>query len=152
MACLKDLDARMKCLDDLSDLSQVRLRDKVNLVYHQCRAELYLLDEKALNVLLLDLILLQKVLSASELVNKTCGVNNTDHIVKLSVFDQLKLLRNRHGLADAGGLDQYVVIFAGLDKLLDVVGHLALQGAADASVCQRNNVTCVRDVSALCNQ
>ena len=152
MACLEYLDARMQGLDDLSDLGQVRLRDKIDLVDDKSRAELDLLDQEALDVLLLDLVLLQEVLSARELVDKTCGINNAHDIVELSVLDQLKLLRDRHGLADSGCLDQDVVIFSGLDQFLDVGCHLALQGAADASVCKRHDVTCVSDVSALCDQ
>ena len=152
VAGLDDVYTRMEGLDDLADLGQVGFGDEVDLVDDQRGAELDLLDQEALDVLFLNLVLLQEVLSAGELVHESCGVHDSDYVVQRAVLNQLQLLGYGHGLADSGGLDEDVVVFAGLDHLLDVAGHLALEGAADAAVCQRDDVACVCYVSALCDQ
>ena len=95
---------------------------RIGLVQDERRAELDLLDEQALDVVLVD-VLLKQVAPAVELVVHTRAVHYGDDVVQVErrvpvvfrlVAEVGDDIRDRDGLADARRLDEDVVVFAGI--------------------------------------
>ena len=116
------------------------------LVQEHDVAELNLLDYQILQVLL-AYVLLDKVVTATELVTDAQGIDHCYDAVQLGhavlgvlglhTGDGLDGLGNGAGLADAAGLNHDVVKTVQRDDLMQLLHKVHLEGAADAAVLQR---------------
>ena len=147
---LDNLDTRVQDFNHFADFPELVLSDQILFVDYERGAELNLLDQKRLDVLLV--LFVQELVSTGKLINKAGCVNNANNIVQLSVFNHLKFLGDWHWFAHTRGLNHYVVVLACLDKVLDVLRKLAFECAADASVREWNYVACVGDFCSVGNQ
>ena len=131
--------------DDALELPELIGRNLGRLVQEDDVAELHLLDDEALEVVLADVLLLERA-AALELVPHPQGVHDGDDAVQVGegLMDILGA-EHRQGadglgdgrrLADAAGLDDDVVEFPHRGDLRQLGHEVHLQGAADASVLQ----------------
>ena len=139
---LHDHSLLLQAADDALELVNLLAADLVDLVEHHGGAELDLLDEQGLEVILVDVVR-QQVTAAVELVPHACAVNHGDDVVEVerggrAVFGLVAELRDGvgdgDGLADAGGLDDDVVEVAALGNLGELAGEVIGERAAQAAV------------------
>ena len=122
---LDDLRLRLESADDLFDIDQFFLRYEVDLVEDDRVAELDLLDQQVLDILVVDIILQQRA-AAAELRAQASRVDNGNDIVQTAELRQARIvlgavehgdgLRNRDRLTDAGRFDQDVIELLLLDQ------------------------------------
>ena len=152
MVCFDDVYSRVEDFDYLANFLELVFRYKILLVDDKCRTEFNLLNKEAFDVFFSHCFLCEKFVTACKFIDKTCGINNADNVVKLSVFDEFKFLGDWHWFTYAGSFDHDVVEFSALDEIFDVLDHIALEGAAEASVCHRNDACCVCDLCSISNE
>jgi len=130
------------------ELLDLRGRDPVGLVEDDRGAELDLLDDKALDVILVDVIG-EKVLAAVELVPHACAIDHGDDVIEVKRGLPIVLclvavgrdgVGDRDGLADARGLDDDVVEVAGVRDALELFCQVIGKRAADAAIGERDEV------------
>ena len=142
---LYDLCFRLNGADNLAHLGQFLLADLRSLVQQDDVAELYLLDDQVLNVLLVN-VLTHQVVAVAELVTHTQRIHHGHDAVQLQVA-VLHILRTQRGnvdnglgngcrFADAAGLDDDVVEAMHGQNVLQLLHQVHLQRAADAAVLQ----------------
>ena len=154
---VRDLDLRvvgldddrlgLEALDDCLELAELVLIDRVDFVQENRVAELELLDEQVLDVLLLVGVL-EEASAVLKLVVHAGAVDDRDDVVehhrkavlRALLADIRDRLGDRDRLADAGSLDDDVVKFAGLRKVAKLGGQIVAERAADAAVGQRDQV------------
>ena len=145
IVALDDVGLGLDGADNLANLCQLLARHLGSLVQQDGVAELNLLDDQILNILLVD-VGAQQVVAALELVAHTQGIDHRNHAVELqiAVLDILGTqlgdadngLGNGTGLADAAGLDDDIVEAVHGQDVLQLLDEVHLQGAADAAVLQ----------------
>ena len=124
---------------------------QVGLVQHDCRAELDLLDEQALDVVFLQVV--EQALSAVELVDHPRAIHDGDDVVerqrRTALDGVVAELRDRvgdgHGLANARRFDDDVVELARSGDFAELGGQVLGKRAADAAVRQRYHAVGLRE-------
>ena len=148
---LDDHGVLLQAAHDGLELGDLLGRHGVGLVEHERGAKLDLLDQQALDVVLVD-ILGQQVAAAVELVVHARAVHHGNDVVEREQGLAVSLgvvAEGRDGvgdgdrLADAGGLDDDVVEVAGFGDALQLVGEVFGQRAADAAVGEGDEVVCL---------
>ena len=140
----------MKDFDYLANLLEFIFSDKILLVDYESRTEFNLLNQKRLDVFLVPFA--KKLVSACKFIHKAGCIDDTDHVVQLSVPYQLKFLGNRHWFAYAGSLNHYVIILSACNDFFNVLCKRTLQRTADASVGKRYDVARIGDFCTVGNQ
>ena len=131
----------LQAAHDGLELGHLLGRHAVALVEHERGAELDLLDEKALDVVLLDVVG-EKGVATVELVVHAGAVDHGHDVVQVErsraalglVADGRDGVGNGDGLADARGLDDDVVEVAGLGDGRELLRQVGGKRAADAAV------------------
>ncbi len=149
---LNDFHAGMQRVNHRAHFLEIVLADQILLVDDERRAEFNLLHEQRRNVLLAHRFLAQQRVAAAEFVHEPRRVHHANHVVKPAVLDKLQFLRNRHRLAHAARLNHNVVVFSRLDQILNVLGKLAFERAANAAVRERHDARRVGNLRAVRNQ
>ena len=140
-----DLRPGLQGPDDLADLAQFVGRHHRGLVEQHDVAELHLLDDQVLDVVLVQ-VASQEVLGAAELIPHAQGVHDRHDAIQArgpvgDVFvphQRNGTDRARDGLrfADAAGLDDDVVELAHAHDVAQLLDQVHLECAADAAVLQ----------------
>ena len=138
---LHDARVRLQAAHDGLELGHLLGRHAVALVEHERGAELDLLDEKALDVVLLDVVG-EKGVTAVELVVHARAVHHGHDVVQVErhgaalglVADGRDGVGDGNGLADARCLDDDVVEVAGLGDGRELLRQVGGERAADAAV------------------
>ena len=84
IVALNDFGLGLDGTDNLLDFSQFLLRNLRSLVQQNHVAELNLLDNQILNILLID-VLAQQIVTVLELITHTKGINHRNDAVELNV-------------------------------------------------------------------
>ena len=87
MSSLNDLRLGLKRADDLSDIDQLFLGDEVDLVEDDGVAELDLLDQQVLDILVVDIVI-QESAAAAEFTTQTSRVNDGHDVVQTAELGQ----------------------------------------------------------------
>ncbi len=145
IVALDDSRLGLQGLDDLPDASQLFRLHLRDLVEQDDVAELYLLDDQVLDVLLADVLACQAV-ATRELALQAQGIDHGDDAVEArhAVLDKLSshLRDGADGLCygfrltDAAGLYHDVVETLLLQYVVDLLDQVHLQRTADAAVLQ----------------
>ena len=85
LTCLNYLCTGMEGIHHLSDLLKFIRGYQIGFVDDEGRAELDLLDQEALNILFPDFILMKQLFAGSKLLDQTGCVNNSHHVIQISV-------------------------------------------------------------------
>ena len=154
---LHDHRVPLEAADDGLELLDLLGRDLVGLVEDDRGAELDLLDDETLDVILVDVVG-EKVLAAVELVPHAGAVDHGDDVVEVERGVSIVLglvavgrdgVGDGDGLADARGLDDDVVEVAGVSDVLELLCEVACERAADAAVGERDEVVSLREAAVL---
>ena len=154
---LHDHRVPLEAADDGLELLDLLGRDLVGLVEDDRGAELDLLDDETLDVILVDVVG-EKVLAAVELVPHAGAVDHGDDVVEVErgvavVLGLVAVGRDGvgdgDGLADARGLDDDVVEVAGVSDVLELLCEVACERAADAAVGEWDEVVGLREAAVL---
>ena len=138
----------LQAAHDGLELSDLLRAHGIGLVEDQRGAKLDLLDEQALDVVLVD-ILGQQVATAVELVVHAGTVDHGNDVVERELgfaahFGLVAEARDGVGdgdrLTNTGGLDDDVVELARIGNALQLVGQVVRKRAADATVGERDEV------------
>ena len=123
--------------------------NQIGLVEHQRRAELNLLNEQVLDVILFN-IWVEKIGAVVELLKHASTVNNCDDVIKVEVrviscmlaliAECRNVIGNGDWLADARSLNNDVVKLLGIGQITQLKCQVIRKGAAEATVSKRNNV------------
>ncbi len=139
---LDDHGLFLQATDNALELVNLLARDLVDLVEHHSGAELDLLDEQGLEVVLVNVVGKQ-ITTAAELVPHAGAVDHGNDVVEVerggrAVLGLVAELRdgvgNGNGLADAGSLDDDVVEVTALGNLGELAGEVVRECAAKAAV------------------
>ena len=136
---------RLQAAHDGLELGHLLGRHAIALVERKRGAELDLLDEQALDIVLLDVVG-EKRVAAVELVIHAGTVHHGHDVVQVErsgaalglVADGRDGVGNGNGLADARGLDDDVVKVAGLGDGRELLRKVGGERAADAAVAHGN--------------
>ena len=154
---LDDDGLGLQAADEGLELGELLGRHEVGLVEDDRGAELELLDEQGLDVLLVD-VLLEQVLAAVELVEHTGGVDHRHDVVereRCTAREQALVAEARDGvgdgdgLADAGGLDDDIVEVARVGDAVELAGEVLGERAADAAVGHGDELVGLRERALL---
>ena len=160
VVALNDFGLGLQGADNLVHLRQLVLRHLRCLVEQDDVAELYLLYDQVLNVLVVDVLPEQAAATAKLVAHAQC-VDHGDDAVELQhavggvLLSQVgnvdNGLRNRSWLADAAGLDDDIVKAAHGHDVLQLLHQVHLQRAADAAVlqCHQRIVALAHDAALL---
>ncbi len=160
IVAVDDFGLGLEGADDLPDASQFLRADLSGLVQQHDVTELNLLDDKVLDILLVD-VLARQVQSAAKLVPHTEGIYDGHDTVEqgIALFrhfwshrrDAADGLGNGAWLTDAAGLDDDVVEALQGDDVLQLLDEIHLQRTADATVLQGHErvVLLVHDTALL---
>ena len=138
----------LQAAHDSLELGDLLRAHGIGLVEDQRGAKLDLLDEQALDVVLVD-ILGQQVAAAVELVVHAGAIDHSHDVVecKLGLAAHLGLVAEARdgvgdgdGLANARGLDDDVIEVARIGDALQLVGQVVRKRAANAAVGERDEV------------
>ena len=149
MSSLNDLCLGLKRADDLSDIDQLFLRDEVDLVEDDGVAELDLLDQQVLDILVVDIVI-QESAAAAEFATQTSRVNDGYDVVQTAELGQSGIvvgavehgdgLRDRDRLTNTRSLDQDVIELLLLYQAEDLLDQIGLESTADTAVLERYKV------------
>ena len=147
IVALNDFGLGLDGTDNLLDFSQFLLRNLRSLVQQNHVAELNLLDNQILNILLID-VLAQQIVTVLELITHTKGINHRNDAVELyvAILDVLRSQRrnaanslgDRRRFADTAGLNDDIVEAVHTGNVAQLLHQVHLQGATDATVLQSN--------------
>ena len=140
---LHELRLRLKGADDLPDLAKLVRRDLGGLVQENDIAELHLLDDQVLDVVLVQ-IAPEEILGAGELVPHAQDIHHRDDaveprdasldVLRSHVRDGADGTCDGLGLADAARLDDYIVELVHPDDVAELLHQVHLERTADAAV------------------
>ena len=146
---LNDLCLGLERADDLFDIDQLFLSDEVDLVEDDGVAELDLLDQQVLDILIVDIVI-QESAAAAEFTAQSSRVNDGHDVVQTAELGQSGIvvgavehrdgLRDRDRLTDARSLDQDVIELLLLYQAEDLLDQIGLESTADTAVLERYKV------------
>ena len=144
---LQDTGLRLKGPDDLADLAQLVLGHFRDLVQYDEVAELHLLDDEVLDIVLIE-IAAEQVLGACELIAHAQYIHHGSYAVEAGhavldillahVGDRTYGAGNGLRLADAARLDDDVVELLHRDDVPELLHQVHLERTADTAVLQRH--------------
>ena len=155
---LHDDGLLLQAAHDGPELGELLGRHEVCLVEHERGAELDLLDEQGLDVLLVD-VLLEQVLPAPKLLHHARRIDDGHDVVegerRRSVIELRLVAEGRDGvgdgdgLADARGLDDDVVELTRVGDAGELASEVVGEGAADAAVGHRDELVGLGETTLL---
>ena len=145
IVAVDDFGLWLEGADDLSDAAQFLWADLGGFVQQHDIAELNLLDDEVLDVLLVD-VLARQIQSAAKFVPHAKGIDDGHDTVETGVAllryfwgqrgDAADGLRDGARLTDAAGLDDDIVEALQGDDVLQLLDEVHLQRTADTTVLQ----------------
>ena len=162
IVAVDDLGLGLEGADDFPDASQLLRADFGGFVQQDDVAELNLLDDEVLDVLLVD-VLARQIQSAAKLVSHAEGIDDGHDTVETGVAlfchfrshrrDAADGLRNGAWLTDAAGLDDDVVEALQGDDVLQLLDEIHFQRTTDAAILQgHETVVLLVDDTALLDE